>query len=51
MNLKGEVGKTHVVKTMAQLATDEMITCKAYGKQLVYCARQVSENSMLEQGR
>lgn len=41
MNLKGEIGKTHVTKAMTQLAADEVITCKTYGKQQVYCARQV----------
>lgn len=40
-NLHGAVGKTAVVKLLASLAERGEITVKAFGKQLVYVARQV----------
>jgi 26S proteasome regulatory subunit (ATPase 3-interacting protein) len=40
-NLHGAVGKTMVPKVLASLAERGEITGKAWGKQLVYVARQV----------
>ncbi|KAJ3092685.1 hypothetical protein HK102_004147, partial [Quaeritorhiza haematococci] len=39
-NLKGEIGKTQVVKILQQLQEQEMIHGKQYGKQWVYCQKQ-----------
>ncbi|KAJ3047016.1 PSMC3 interacting protein [Rhizophlyctis rosea] len=39
-NLKGEIGKTIVTKTLAQLVDEQTIHGKQYGKQWVYVAKQ-----------
>lgn len=41
-NLHGQVGKTAVVKLLAQMQENGTIHGKVYGKQWVYVARQVS---------
>eukprot|EP00123_Amoebidium_parasiticum_P020591 comp5315_c0_seq1/m.1311 comp5315_c0_seq1/g.1311 ORF comp5315_c0_seq1/g.1311 comp5315_c0_seq1/m.1311 type:complete len:215 (-) comp5315_c0_seq1:215-859(-) len=51
-NLHGDIGKTQVVKSLEQLAKEDRINEKVYGKQKVYCPKQnggqVSEKEMRE---